>query len=301
MQLSDDEKIREEQVKRLTGLFNSEYPEAHSVAALGISMIGEQAVPYVLEGLPYRKGRRGASPFDAIEWALSTIGKAAIPHYKKTVESDNAFAAEFAAKMLRDMGEIESTVIASQLAKAQSELFAKVEEKPGMSRGNLQRQFQEMMPLQTQLLYALGDVGDEIAIDALMKSIDVYRDKRVRREGTLGRLIEITHDALSEIGEPAIPRLIEYMKLYEESEDQDVLKQRRGDLIRLGKSSNKMARDYLVGLLREDADERLVGDVITAIRKGEDPIPTLIGLISGENQLAQQKAAEAVASIKKSA
>jgi len=293
---SDNEEIKKKQIEKISELFNSQYPEAHKVAAWAISLVGEPAVPIALSAIPSTR-RMGPSLLSEIEWAIKLIGSDAIPHLKDVVNSDNPIAGEFATKLLKEMGFRDSNFIiqALDIKKFEDQFL----ETQGMDIHRKERTLREFMSKQVELINALGDIGDDQSMEKLFELLPHFLDDR-DFSPFKDKLILATKDAIRKSPDIATPYLI---KLFESPKlfSNRVLSRSIDELlVILAQSSTPEAREFLMNILTDSSQEKLHKDVIRAIRLGLNPEPTLIDLISHPQKTVQQLAVDALSVLKKS-
>ena len=127
MQVFDEQARKQARIEKLAGLFRSPLVEVHKVAAWALSVIGEPAVPGLLEAIPSGKESLHESAIDEISWALLVIGKPAIPYLKAAVDGDGTSRAEVAARILAEIEDSDSSMQKEE--NAPGEALAKA---PGM-------------------------------------------------------------------------------------------------------------------------------------------------------------------------
>ena len=319
MKLNEKKEIQRQQIEKLAELFNSQYPEAHKIAAWAISVIGEPAVPYLLKAIPSRRDNTAIQNgvLNEIEWAIKSVGQPAIPHLLEALDGDNSIAAELATKALRDLDYSDTLHLSKSLTldaftNRINEILAKDTAYKKSELGDYCQQ-------QLEKIRSLGEIGDSQAISILIELIQMFRDNPIFNQSALinrgdssikTTFIKQSITALEQIGDPAIGPILEFInsdqftkpKLDARGREQprNINRFVKTNIIQLfGNNASTTAIEALIGMLGNETEDYNLSRIINIIRTGSNPEPTLIDLLNHESKQVQQLAVDALSWVKK--
>ena len=306
--------MSKKQTEKLMELFDSQYPEAHKVAAWAISMVGEPAVPQALKAIPTRfsspRNERETSAIREIEWAINLIGDPAIPHLKEALNDENQIAASFATRLLKEMDaiDVDSTI---QVFEASKKKIQEIVE-PDIQQHVKVQQMGFLNDQLNELIESMANVADENAVRTLSEIFTQIREQAIfmqeiphqsRRDRPKASTLKDSLQysvirTLSEMGEPGVKQLIDITKGLNPSDRLD-LNLLNNTIKLLSENKSQQARDYLISLLSTNSSDQIMQSVINSVRQGSNPEPLLIELLGHEKKMVQQLAVDALSWVKK--